>query len=271
MPSWISSRRRVRRRGAAGRRRPSAGRGCRSRTGPRRASRNDGCNASRVAVVRQPSTVATSPPSASTASTRHESTIRPFNRTVHAPHSPTRQHSLVPVRPRSSRSDVEQRVVRGDGDGSMPSPLSAARCRSCRQPFARCRQGPLGQHAQHGQPVVGPGAHRGRRWRGCGKARLDGISVNEQQRPRAEAAKGEARRSRAHPRSPRASRRRGRDRAVECVARMPTRLARVGMGSEIGDQLACRKRGHTGSDEEVIERQLAGRRTGPRSSGAPRR
>ena len=45
-----------------------------------------------------------SAPSASTASTRHESTLRPSSSTVHAPHSPTRQHSFVPVRPRSSRS-----------------------------------------------------------------------------------------------------------------------------------------------------------------------
>jgi len=54
-------------------------------------------------VLREPSTVTISAPSASTASMRQESTIRPFTITVHAPHSPTRQHSLVPVSSRSSR------------------------------------------------------------------------------------------------------------------------------------------------------------------------
>ena len=95
---------RVWHRGAAGRRRPSAGRGCRNRTEPRpsRGRRSVARESARPSA--RPSTVVTSPPSASTAMTRHESTITPFSRTVHAPHSPTRQHSLVPVRSRSSRS-----------------------------------------------------------------------------------------------------------------------------------------------------------------------
>ena len=38
------------------------------------------------------------------ASTRQDVTARPFSSTVHAPHSPSLQHSLVPVRPARSRS-----------------------------------------------------------------------------------------------------------------------------------------------------------------------
>ena len=59
--------------------------------------------ASAPSPAARPSTVVTRAPSASIASTRHESTLRPSSRTVQAPHSPTRQHSLVPVSPRSSR------------------------------------------------------------------------------------------------------------------------------------------------------------------------
>ena len=61
----------------------------------------------------QPSTVGTSLPSASTASMRQELTVRPSRRTVQAPHSPTRQHSFVPVRPEVVAQDVQEGVVRG--------------------------------------------------------------------------------------------------------------------------------------------------------------
>ena len=59
-----------------------------------------------------PSIVVIVRPSASAASTRHDGTRRPSSMTEQAPQSPVVQPSLVPVRPSSSRSAVEQRLVR---------------------------------------------------------------------------------------------------------------------------------------------------------------
>ncbi len=67
-------------------------------------SRKACCSGLRCPSVANPSTVRISDPSASAASIRQEFTVRPSTMTVQAPHSPTTQHSLVPVRPRSSRS-----------------------------------------------------------------------------------------------------------------------------------------------------------------------
>ena len=61
-----------------------------------------------VLGVGQPSTVRISEPSTWQTGTRQLSTTMPSRMTVQAPHSPSPQPSLVPVRPRSSRSDVEQ-------------------------------------------------------------------------------------------------------------------------------------------------------------------
>ena len=55
-------------------------------------------------------------PSASTPSIRHESTLIPSTMTVHAPHSPTRQHSFVPIRREVVSEHLEQRVVGLDID-----------------------------------------------------------------------------------------------------------------------------------------------------------
>ena len=97
-------------------------------------------------------------PSASTPSIRHESTLTSSTRTVHAPHSPTRQHSFVPVSPRSSRRtsssvwcgrDVDRAGAPVDGE------LDAAGS-VMRQPLdGRCepRAGPA--------PEASPGGSRG--------------------------------------------------------------------------------------------------------------
>ena len=61
-----------------------------------------------AARARGPRPCATAAPSTWQTGTRHESTGRPSSSTVHAPHSPSPQPSFVPVRRRSSRSDVEQ-------------------------------------------------------------------------------------------------------------------------------------------------------------------
>src|SRR5215813_6389240 len=60
-----------------------------------------GCNCSPWA---SPSMVVTSRPWASSAKIRQESTVLPSSSTVQAPHSPSLQPSLVPVRCNSSRS-----------------------------------------------------------------------------------------------------------------------------------------------------------------------
>ena len=101
-----------------------------------------------------PSTVVTLAPSASTARTRHESTLTSSSSTVHAPHSPTRQHSFVPVSPRSSRSTsrsvwcgatvdraraaVDRQLDRSPRRHARPSAARAARSPS-RPPAGRAR------------------------------------------------------------------------------------------------------------------------------------
>ena len=55
-----------------------------------------------------PSTVRTSRPSTSAASTRQEFTSRPSSSTLQAPQLPSLQPSLAPVRPRASRKRLEQ-------------------------------------------------------------------------------------------------------------------------------------------------------------------
>ena len=79
-------------------------------------SRNAAWSGESTPPSARPSTVRISEPSASTARTRQESTVRPSTITVQAPHSPTRQHSLAPVRAEVVAQDVEQRVVRGHAD-----------------------------------------------------------------------------------------------------------------------------------------------------------
>ena len=89
-------------------------------------SRN-ACLERREHAVRRarPSTVRiSSAPSTSTARTRQESTVRPSTMTVQAPHSPTRQHSLAPVRRQVVAQDVEQRVVRGHARRARRRPLT---------------------------------------------------------------------------------------------------------------------------------------------------
>ena len=72
----------------------------------RTSSRCTACNTSPCA---SPSTVVTLRPSHCPAATRHELTTSPSSITVHAPHSPSPQPSLVPVRRRSSRKRSSRR------------------------------------------------------------------------------------------------------------------------------------------------------------------
>ena len=69
-----------------------------------------------------PSIVSIFTPSASGASTRQEQTSRPSIMTLQAPQSPEPQPSLLPVRPRSSRS-TSSRVWPGSQRNSVGSPL----------------------------------------------------------------------------------------------------------------------------------------------------
>ena len=99
-------------------------------------------------------------------STRHESTLSPSTSTVHAPHSPTRQHSFVPVSAEIVAKDVEQRVVRRDVDGPRAAVDGELDAASSRAPARRSmavvdRAQP--EHAQHREAVLGARPHRRRR------------------------------------------------------------------------------------------------------------
>src|SRR5258708_7851930 len=68
------------------------------------------CRRSKIgARVGRPSTVVMAWPSTWATATRQEQTGSPSIRTVHAPQSPASQPTLVPVRPRFSRSTRERR------------------------------------------------------------------------------------------------------------------------------------------------------------------
>src|SRR3954447_11788309 len=66
--------------------------------------------------------VSTLRPAHSSASTRHDSTGSPSSSTVQAPHSPSSQPCLVPVRPRSSRR-TSSKVLYGAKETGVSSPL----------------------------------------------------------------------------------------------------------------------------------------------------
>ena len=74
-------------------------------------STNAFCSAFPVRVLAAPSIVITRRPSACAAGTMQESTATPSISTVHAPHSPSPQPSLVPVRPQSSRNTSRSRFI----------------------------------------------------------------------------------------------------------------------------------------------------------------
>src|SRR6478752_5405670 len=78
-----------------------------------------GCSFSPSAM---PSIVSIFTPSASGARTRQEQTSRPSTMTLHAPQSPEPQPSLLPVRPRLSRS-TSSRVWLGSQRYSVDAPL----------------------------------------------------------------------------------------------------------------------------------------------------
>ena len=104
-------------------------------------------------------------PSASTPSMRQESTATSSTRTVQAPHSPTRQHSFVPVSPRSSRR-TSRSVWCGAISIDRLRPLTVSSIRwlvMLRRPMlrsgARWRSRPPGARAR----AASPGGTRG--WR----------------------------------------------------------------------------------------------------------
>ena len=75
--------------------------------------------------------------------------------TVQAPHSPTRQHSFVPVRPRSSRS-TSSSVCWAATSACRGRPFTVSRTAIVRpsasplRPPGQCRaEHPLAQHAEH--------------------------------------------------------------------------------------------------------------------------
>ena len=66
---------------------------------------------SAAAVSPSPSIVVTSRPSAAATGSRQEATARPSSSTAHAPHAPSPQPCLAPVKARSSRSTASRRRV----------------------------------------------------------------------------------------------------------------------------------------------------------------
>ena len=141
---------------------------------------------------------------------------RPSTRTVQAPHSPTRQHSFVPVSPRSSRR-TSRRVCCAATSRTRVRPFtvtsmgmrrhrrhhaSPSRCSNGRSRCARRARAPAASPAgSQGSPAstaamgwqqrraapVGP-ASRGPRHRGIGE---DADLVHDEDRPRTEAPVGE--------------------------------------------------------------------------------
>ena len=102
-------------------------------------ARKDFCRPPSVpSAPARPSTVSTVRPPTWPIATRQAQTCRPSSRTVQAPQSPASQPTLVPVRPRSSRSAAASRVtgapshsapraVQGEGDlhGAKPREQAA--------------------------------------------------------------------------------------------------------------------------------------------------
>ena len=101
---------------------PSACRACRCRTGPRRGRGRTVCSAASVpSPSPRPSTVSTARPATWPIATRQAQTCRPSSSTVQAPQSPASQPTLVPVRPRSSRSAAASRVTGGPSQADRPA------------------------------------------------------------------------------------------------------------------------------------------------------
>ena len=96
------------------------------------------CTGCRVPSAARPSTVTTSVPSARAAGVRQASTARPLRCTVQAPHSPSAQPSLVPVRPSSSRSQSSS-VAEAAPAARRGWPLTTAATSSA---SVRSRRGP---------------------------------------------------------------------------------------------------------------------------------
>ena len=162
--------------------------------------------------------------------------------------------------------------------------------RRSRRPAARCAVADRAQpqDPEHRQPVLGAGAHRRRRRRRVDEQASRAASastarprgrvgehagvVDDEQRPRAEAAVGQPRRPRRPPPRRPSSPRRGRGRAAASDGRGRAPRATVGRRQlDRRDELAEGQRGDPGPDEERRRAGPSGcRRARPRSR-APRR
>ena len=110
---------------------------CRFRTARRRARETPAARASRRSPCATPSIVRIFAPSACTAGTRQLFTSAPSISTAHAPHSPSPQPSLVPVRPSSSRSTSSRRAI-GYASKAAALPLTSHCTRTLRPRLQAC-------------------------------------------------------------------------------------------------------------------------------------
>ena len=109
----------------------------------------------------------------------------PSTRTVHAPHSPTRQHSFVPVSPRSSRRTSSSVWCGGDLDRARARPLTVRSIRrvaviadACRrEALDRDADGPQAEDVQHRETVLGTRPHRARGRAGIRRTALSSRSI----------------------------------------------------------------------------------------------
>ena len=218
-------------------------------------SRNAACSALRPPSPASPSTVVTSQPSASAASTRHASTLRPPTSTVHAPHSPTRQHSLVPVSPRSSRR-ASSSVWCPATSTARGRPLSVRRIATRRSRGTAGGQaaGRLADRAPRRGRGASPAGSRGsrasrwataRRPRGAGRGRPPGRLRSRRDRraprcrPRPAAAAGRrCRRRAASPRPARPSRPGHRGQVVAAAPRPAEVRGAARLGRAPGSSIA---------------------------------
>src|SRR5215831_3212612 len=109
-----------------------------------------------------PSTVASSAPSAWTASMMHERAASPLYMIVHAPQIPCSHPTWVPVSPRSSRMK-STRSLRGSHRPSWATPFTFNRTvtMSATRDSDRPHEGALGEHSSEVAPIVRRGVNVG--------------------------------------------------------------------------------------------------------------
>ena len=205
---------------------------------------------------------------------------------MHAPHSPTRQHSFVPVRPQVVAQRLEQRVVRLRRRPTARRPLTRQRDRDPR-PSRRRRADGRSRPRRPRSPSTRSIASRY-----SGLARIDvgdGLASANSASSSAASSASVARASASSPlasarssgrgptlpyasrvtpsarrRSTPASRTRGRGRAAASAAGARTRAAPSGSGSSIAvDELARRERRDARTGRRSRRARCAGRPPGP--------